>query len=340
MGSIRRLTAFGLAMAAASVWAWNAAAQDKIRIAKSVSQPLAFAPVDVGIEKKIWAKHGFAVEVLIFAGDAKMQQAFVAKAIDFGLGSGPAMGFFAKGVPAKAVGVVANEPLSMGLTVAGNSKIKRPEDLKGSRIGITTNGSLTYWLARELSRRLGWGSDGIRTVPLGAISAQLAALKSGQIDGFVMSSSQGLMLEQLNEGRLLLEFGSYIKDFHTHVIIASDDMIQKRAGPGAPLSGRMEGSHRIHVQQQGRDGPDRAQGHGIGRGAPAAGIRPRDADDVAGPEVQREGPGGHRGFLHRAGNPADQAGHADALQRHVPSGPLTRRSSSNLVGDTESSSGA
>ena len=228
MGNIRRLTAFGLAMAAASIWAWSAAAQDKIRIAKSVSQPLAFAPVDVGIEKKIWAKHGFAVEVLIFAGDAKMQQAFVAKAIDFGLGSGPAMGFFAKGVPAKAVGVVANEPLSMGLTVASNSKVKRPEDLKGSRIGITTNGSLTYWLARELSRRLGWGSDGIRTVPLGAISAQLAALKSGQVDGFVMSSSQGLMLEQLNEGRLLLEFGNYIKDFHTHIIIASDDMIQKR----------------------------------------------------------------------------------------------------------------
>ena len=228
MHRVQRLTTFGLVLAAAGTWALSAAAQDKIRIAKSVSQPLAFAPVDIGIEKKIWAKHGFALEVLIFAGDAKMQQAFVAKAIDFGLGSGPAMGFFAKGVPARAVGVVANEPLSMGLTVAGNSKIKRPEDLKGSRIGITTNGSLTFWLARELSRRLGWGSDGIRTVPLGAISAQLAALKSGQVDGFVMSSSQGLMLEQLKEGRLLLEFGNYIKDFHTHILIASDDMIQKK----------------------------------------------------------------------------------------------------------------
>ena len=113
MRSFQRPAAFILALVTASAWAWGATAQDKIRVAKSVTQPLAFAPVDIGIEKKIWAKHGFAVEVLIFAGDAKMQQAFVAKAIDFGLGSGPAMGFIAKGVPAKAVGVVANEPLSM-----------------------------------------------------------------------------------------------------------------------------------------------------------------------------------------------------------------------------------
>jgi ABC-type nitrate/sulfonate/bicarbonate transport system substrate-binding protein len=228
MNGIRSLFTIGLALAVAAASAPDASAADKIRLAKSVSQPLAFAVVDIGLEKEIWAKHGFDVEVLIFAGDAKMQQGFIARSVDLGLGSGPAMGFFAKGVPAKAVGVVANEPLSMGLTVGFTSAVKKVEDLKGKKIGITTNGSLTHWLARELSRRMGWGSDGIQTIPLGAISAQLAALKRGQVDGFVMSSSQGLMLEKVNEGRLLLEFGNYIKEFHTHVIIASDEMIQNK----------------------------------------------------------------------------------------------------------------
>jgi NitT/TauT family transport system substrate-binding protein len=228
MNHIRRLAAlcFGLAFAAAS--AAGAVAADKIRIGKSVNNPLAFAPVDIGLEKGIWAQHGLDITSIDFAGDAKLQQAFVARAVDFGLGSGPAIGFLAKGVPAKAVGVIANQPLSMGLTVSRASMIKTAGDLKGARIAISTAGSLTYWLARELSRRLGWGSDGIRTVPLGAVSAELAALKRNQVDGFVASSSQGLMLEKANEGRLLLEFGNYIKDFHTHVIIASNDMTENK----------------------------------------------------------------------------------------------------------------
>jgi NitT/TauT family transport system substrate-binding protein len=211
----------------ASVTAVAAPAADKVRVGKSVTQPFAFAPIEIGLEKGIWARHGLELEVAIFAGEAKLQQALVANSVDFGLGSGPAMAFMAKGVPAKTVGVIANEPLSMGLVVGPSSAIRTPGDLKGAKIGISTEGSLSYWLARELSRRMGWGSEGIKTLALGAISAQVAALKRNQVDGFVMSSSQGYLLEKQKNGRLLLEFGNYIKDFHTHVIFATADMIQK-----------------------------------------------------------------------------------------------------------------
>jgi NitT/TauT family transport system substrate-binding protein len=138
------------------------------------------------------------------------------------------MGFLAKGVPAKAVGALANEPLSMGLVVGAASKIREPKDLKGAKLGVTTTGSLSYWLVRELSRQMGWGPDGIEPVAIGAMSAGFAALKRGQIDGDIVSAAQGYGLEEKNEGRLLLEFGTYIKDFHTHVIFASTDMIQHR----------------------------------------------------------------------------------------------------------------
>src|SRR6202790_2787608 len=158
-----------------------AAAADKVRVGKSVSQPFAFAPVEIGAAEGIWAKHNLEVETVIFAGDAKLQQGMVANSVDFGLGSGPAMGFLAKGVPAKAVGVLANEPLSMGLIVGAAPDIQKPEDLKGKKIGVTTTGSLSYWLVRELSRQLGWGSNGIEPVGLGAMAAMVAALKRGQI---------------------------------------------------------------------------------------------------------------------------------------------------------------
>jgi ABC-type nitrate/sulfonate/bicarbonate transport system substrate-binding protein len=221
-------TTAGFLLAIAIMLAGAAMAADKVRVGKSVSQPFAFAPVEIGTAEAIWAKHGLEVEIIIFAGDAKLQQGLVANSIDFGLGSGPAMGFLAKGVPAKAVGALANQPLSMGLIVGAGSKIQKPQDLKGAKIGVTTNGSLTYWLARELSRQMGWGSEGIETVALGAISAQFAALKRGQVDGIIMSSSQGYGLEKTNDGKLLLEFGTYIKDFHTHVIYATNEMIEHK----------------------------------------------------------------------------------------------------------------
>ena len=60
------------------------------------------------------------------------------------------------------------------------------------------------------------------------IGAQLAALKRGQVDGVVLSASQGYGLEKTGDGRLLLKFGTYIKNFHTHVIFATDAMIANK----------------------------------------------------------------------------------------------------------------
>jgi NitT/TauT family transport system substrate-binding protein len=224
-----------------------AGAADKVRVGKSVSQPFAFAPVEIGAAEGIWAKHDLDVETVTFAGDAKLQQGMVANSVDFGLGSGPAMGFLAKGVPAKAVGALANEPLSMGLIVGAAPEIRKPEDLKGKKIGVTTNGSLSYWLARELSRQMGWGSNGVETVALGSMSGMVAALKRGQIDGVVLSASQGYGLEKTGDGRLLLKFGTYIKNFHTHVIFATDAMIAPsriRCGAFSPAGRRQSRSWR------------------------------------------------------------------------------------------------
>src|SRR5579863_6475290 len=120
----------GLLLAVTLLGVTTAAASDKIRVGKSVVQPFAFAPLEIGTAEGIWARHGLEVEVVIFAGDAKLQQGLVSDAVDFGLGSGPAMGFLAKGVQAKAVAAIANEPLSMGLVVGPASKIRTPQQLQ------------------------------------------------------------------------------------------------------------------------------------------------------------------------------------------------------------------
>ncbi len=109
-----------------------------------------------------------------------------------------------------------------------NSPIKTIADLKGKRIGVTTQGSLTDWLTRELSRQQGWGSDGIQVVALGAAQARLAAMGRGELDGEVIESGTGFELEEQGKGRNVLLFGDIAKHFYTHVIYATDAMIEKR----------------------------------------------------------------------------------------------------------------
>src|SRR4029077_9019212 len=132
-----------------------------------------------------------------------------------------------KGGPAWPVAAMANEPLAMGLSVGKNSPIKTYDDLKGATVSVSTGGSLTYWLVREFSRQRGWGANGIKTVALGVNPAQVAALKAGNVQGIVTSSSIGYMLEKSGEGRVLVEFGDHVKDFHTHVIFASNAFIAR-----------------------------------------------------------------------------------------------------------------
>src|SRR5205807_10412569 len=145
-----------------------------------------------------------------------------------GLGSGPVLGFRAKGAPAIGVAAMYGPPANLALVLPFDSPIKAIGDLRGKRIGVTTSGSLTDWLVRELSRQLGWGSDGIQILALGQMQARLAAIQRGELDGMVIESATGYELEEAGKARNFLLFGDIAKDFYTHVIFATDDIIDKR----------------------------------------------------------------------------------------------------------------
>jgi len=203
------------------------AAPDEIRVGRAVVNAFAFAVFEVGNDAHIWDKVGLKLDISSFKGDGQLQQAMTAGSIDFGLGSGPAMGYRAKGVPAIAVATMYGAPSDMGIIVAMNSPIKSVADFKGKRIGVTTSGSLTDWLVHELSRRQGWGSEGIESVPMGSMEARVAAMQAGEIAGTVQDVGVGYELETQGKGKVFNNFGNFVQKFETHVIFASDDMVAK-----------------------------------------------------------------------------------------------------------------
>ena len=200
-------------------------ASDRVRVGKSQGSAWTFLPLDVGVEQGLFARQGIDVEISDLAGDAKLQQAFAAGGIDFGLGSGPGMAFAAKGSPVIAVAAFAGPPRNISAIVLHNSNIQNIADLKGKTIAVSTTGSLSDWLAKQMAIQEGWGQDGIRAAPLGAIPTSIAALKTRQVDAVVLATEAGFRLEEQKEGHVLATMDRYAPNFITHVVFAQKSLI-------------------------------------------------------------------------------------------------------------------
>ncbi len=204
----------------------QARAEATLRVGKAIAGPFDFTPLDVGMAKGFFKRHGLVIDEVNFAGSAKLQQGLAANAVDIGLGSGPELGFVAKGNSDLGVAAFAGPPDGLVLVVRSGAPIHQLADLKGKRISVSTVSGLTDWLARELSRRQGWGPDGIDVIALGTDEAQIAAMRTKETDGMPLDVASAALLEEKGAVRILLPFGSVVHDFINHVTFATDAIMQ------------------------------------------------------------------------------------------------------------------
>lgn len=220
------------AAAAALILAFTATSicADTLRVGKAGREAFSFVPADVGQRTGIFKKHGVDIEISSFGGDARIQQAMAADGIDIALGSGPGLAFIVKGSPVKGIAAMAGPPLLFALVVRNDDSIKSADDLKGRKVGVSTVGSVTSWIISEVSRQKGWGYDGMTQVPIGDDANRIAAVKTKSIDAAIVNLAQALNFVQRGEGKVLLRFGELVKDFHMHVIFATDKAIAQKPG--------------------------------------------------------------------------------------------------------------
>jgi ABC-type nitrate/sulfonate/bicarbonate transport system substrate-binding protein len=115
----------------------------------------------------------------------------------------------------------------MALVVAKNSGVASIAALKGKRIGVSTAGSLTDWLARNIAVSQKWRPADIEIVPLGEMRTRLAAMRGGELAAAVTSVQEAYQIQDNGLGTVLATFGEVVPNFHTHVVIARDGLIQK-----------------------------------------------------------------------------------------------------------------
>ncbi|MGH7089556.1 MAG: ABC transporter substrate-binding protein [Stellaceae bacterium] len=213
-----------LAAAALPGIASRAGAAETVRIGTPAAEPYIFSLLNVGADAGIFQKHGIDLRRIDFAGGGKVGQGLTSGSIDMALSGSTDLVFIAKGLPAKAVANMLSAPVDMAIIARPDPGHPGVDRLKGKIIVVTTATSLTAWLAEDFARHEGWGPGGVKPAPIGAVSASVAALRTGNIDAFVGPTEAGYALEAKGEALPLVTFG-YLHDFITHILYARDSLI-------------------------------------------------------------------------------------------------------------------
>lgn len=204
-----------------------ARAADKVHVGKAISALWAFIPADVGIEEGLFAKYGVDAEIIDMGNGARLHQALIAGSVDFGLSSGADLAFPAKGEPVLAVAGFATEPRNISIVTTADSPIKTVAGLKGQRISLSSLGSVSEWLVRQMAIQEGWGENGVVPTALGGFEANWSAVRTHQVAAMVGSVEAGSQLEEKGQGRIVTTLGKYAPHFLTHMIFARKELIDK-----------------------------------------------------------------------------------------------------------------
>jgi ABC-type nitrate/sulfonate/bicarbonate transport system substrate-binding protein len=225
--SKRRLVAL-VALSALLPPASIAWADDPITVGKADAASTSFLPIHVGDKVGIFKKHGLELKISDFTGGSKLSQAIVAGAIDIGLGAGTEMALVAKGAPMKAVCDGLSPIPFIGIAVPFDSPIHSVDQLKGKKIGISSPGSLTDWLTKQLNQHQGWGADGASSVAIGnGAAAVLAGFRTNAIDADLSVTSNIFNWEEKKEGRLLIPASDFVGNIAASTTFASQNFINK-----------------------------------------------------------------------------------------------------------------
>ena len=203
-----------------------ALATTSLNVGKADANASPILPVNVGDKLGIFAKHGLALKIADFTGGSKLTQAMTGGSIDIGVGAGTEMAFVAKGAPMLAVCDDAPSIPFIGIAVPYDSPIHTADQLKGTKIGISSAGSLTDWLAKELARHQGWSPDDLTRVAIGNNAAGVfAAFRTQAIDADISVTSNIFNWEEKKEARLLIPVSDYAGNIAAGAIFASNSLI-------------------------------------------------------------------------------------------------------------------
>ena len=121
-----------------------------------------------------------------------------------------------KGFPSSALVAAAN---------AYNNGFTSLESIKGKRIGITQKGSTFHYMLGRMLEQKGMSLDDVDLVPLGKVSAVMAALESNQIDGAILNEPNITKMQTAGTAQTIVQVGDIIP-YQTSALFFSPEFMK------------------------------------------------------------------------------------------------------------------
>lgn len=212
-------------------WATPASAQQTIRI--GATPAITFVVLYAAEHLGYFKGEGLNCQFSDFEGGAEVTTAMVGGSIDFaGTYVERPMILAEKGFAAKNLLAVLNRN-PIFLVVKKTLPATDVKGLKGTKLGMTRAGSATDLALRAVLRDAGLEPDrDVAVIAVGSSSSAAAALRAGQIDGFMGGEPGGaVIVHQLKIGRYFIEplrdqGPKFLRDMTFPTLQASDRYIQ------------------------------------------------------------------------------------------------------------------
>lgn len=178
-------------------------------------------------DKGFWKEQGLEVEWALFDAGAAHMRAVAGGAIDAGITDGTELVHsVALGIP---IALVADFQLDYDffVWVRPEGPIKETKDLKGATLGVTRLGSVGHILGRVAAKGLGMEKD-IKFVATGGVAPSIAALKSGSVQGIILSNLTMAVPKFRGDAKALLNVRDYLpKPWMGVGVFARNDFMEK-----------------------------------------------------------------------------------------------------------------
>jgi NitT/TauT family transport system substrate-binding protein len=184
-----------------------------------------YIAVYVGKELERFKEQGLDIEIITFAGGSSMLQAMLAGELNIIVVGGTFVQVALRGADLVAVATPLN---TFPYALVVKSSIEKPEQLKGTRLGISRFGT-----ASELGLRAALGKVGVdpetskmTIMQVGDQANRFAALQSGNIDGTVLVPPSTWVAEKLGF-RVLLDMAQLKIPFPQQNAVTRRVLIEK-----------------------------------------------------------------------------------------------------------------
>ncbi len=199
-------------------------------------------------ETGLFEKNGLAVDMVYVAGGTRVAQALIAGEFPVALAGGTIVNANLAGGDIVVVGGVVNVP---SFYVYVHPSIKKPEDLKGKALGITTYGSSTDFTLRYLIRKWGMEPDrDVKVIQMGGQPEILAGMQAGAIQGGNLSSPADYKAKKAGFA-LLTDFAEVGLDYPTVSLVSTRSYVKKDpATVKRFITAYSEGVHRLFTDKE------------------------------------------------------------------------------------------